>query len=101
MKLYGYYNNDGKIQQAEIEAVEKVILIPKEGKNFPFYYGDSIDREQIGKPLGYYQDIVFFAEESREKAVEMFVEYAQKKFLESEKVFEKEKAVLERLRAKE
>lgn len=99
MKLYGYYNNEGKIHQAEIEVEEKVVLVPKEGGNFPFYYGDSIDKEQLEKPLGCCQDVVFFAEESREKAKEMFVKFAEKKFLASEELFEKTRDVLERLRS--
>lgn len=101
MKLYGYWNNDGRIHQAEIEVEEKVILVPKEGRNFPFYYGGSIDKEQLEKPLGYCQDVVFFTEESREKAKKMFVKFAEKKFLASEELFDKTRDVLERLRAEE
>lgn len=57
MKLYGYQNKDGEIEQAEVEVEEKVVLVPKGQSSIPLVYEKQIDRDDIEKIIGYYPTI--------------------------------------------
>lgn len=102
MKLYAYNNNNGEIQQAEIEVKEKVILVPENGDtSFPFIYDKSIDREKVGAPIGYYGDTIFYKSPSFDMAKEIFLEDAAIRFIESQKDYEQKKTALEKLEGQE
>lgn len=87
MKLYGYQNKDGKIEQAEVEVEEKVVLIPKGQSSFPFTYEKQIGRDDIGSVIGYYPTI-FFKTPDFERAKEKFLVWAENKLADKEKVLE-------------
>lgn len=87
MKLYGYQNKDGKIEQAEVEVEEKVVLVPKGQSSIPFIYDKQLDRDSIGKVVGYYPT-VFLKTPDFEHAKEKFLEQAEKKLADKEKVLE-------------
>ncbi len=75
MKLYGYRNMKGKINEIEIEVEEQTILVPKDGSNFPFIYARQIQKNEIGKIFESYcfGDAVFLNEPDLEKARSMFL----------------------------
>lgn len=80
MKLYGYYNDNGEIKQAEIEVKEKIVLVPlKDGDSFPFLYENSIERDKIGELIGW-NGTIFYREPSFERAKEKFLEKARKEY---------------------
>lgn len=87
MKLYGYQNKDGKIEQAEVEVEEKVVLVQKEQATFPFTYDKQLARDNIGKIIGYYPTI-FLKTPDFERAKEKFLEQAENKLTDKEKALE-------------
>lgn len=102
MKLYAYHNNNGEIQQAEIEVKEKVVLVLENGgTSLPFAYESSIDAEKVGVPIGYFEDTIFYKSPSFEMAKEIFLENTKRHFTESQKAYEQKKAVLEKLEGQE
>lgn len=101
MKLYGYYNDNGKIKTAEVEVKEKVILVPEnEDSSIPFIYNESIDREKIGKVIGW-GNVIFYKEPSFESAKEKFLDKTRREYSESQKDFEEKKAILEMMEKQE
>ena len=102
MKLYAYHNNNGEIQQEEFEVKEKVILVPEnDGTSFPFIYDKSIDKKDVGVPIGYLEDTIFYSQPSFDMAKEKFLENTRRRFTESQKVYEQKKAALEKLKGQE
>lgn len=87
MKLYGYQNENGKIKRGEIDVEEKVILIPKDGRDFPLIFGNQINREDVGKVIGFWPT-VFLKEPDFERAKELLLEKARERLSEKEKVME-------------
>lgn len=84
MKLYGYYNDNGEIRQAQVEVKEKVILVPeKDGQSIPFLCEKSIDRDKIGELIGW-NSTIFYKKPSFQMAKEKFLEKAQKEYLASQ-----------------
>lgn len=72
MKLYGYQYKDGKMEQAEIEVEEKVVLVPKGQASFPLTYDKQLDIGDIGKIVNFYPTIFLKSPD---------FEYAKEKFL--------------------
>lgn len=87
MKLYGYQNKDGKIEQAEVEVEEKVVLVPKGQSSFPFTYEKQLDRDDIESVIGYYPTI-FLKSPDFKHAKEKFLIQAENKLADKEKVLE-------------
>lgn len=87
MKLYGYQSKDGKIEQAEVEVEEKVVLVPKGQSSFPFIYEKQLDRDDIGNITGYYPTI-FLKSPDFKHAKEKFLVQAENKLADKEKVLE-------------
>ncbi len=88
MKLYGYKNENGKIAQTEIEAEEKVVLVPKENGSFPFIYDKQIDMANVGEVIGYYPTI-FLKEPNFNYAKEKFLKKARESLAGKEKYRDK------------
>lgn len=97
MKLYGYRNENGSIEQAEIEVEEKAVLVPKEQSNFPFTYDKQIDRADVGRVIGYYPTI-FLKNKDFEYAKEKFLERKKEELAEKEKYVEKQNEGLKKMR---
>ena len=97
MKLYGYRNENGKIEQAEIDVEEKVVLVRENGENFPFTYGKQINRESIGEVIGYYPTI-FLKTPDFEYAKRKFLENKRKELTEKEDISKKFQKSVESLR---
>lgn len=87
MKLYAYKYDDGTIQQAEAEAVEKVILVPEKNIDFPFIYRKRIDKEDIGELIGGFPT-VFLKHPGLEYAREKFLENARERLEERKNILE-------------
>lgn len=101
MKLYGYHNNDGKIEQAEIEVKEKIILVPTvEGKSMPFIYENNIGIEDIGTLLGW-GNTIYYKSPSFELAKEKFIEKVRGDYVRSQQDFESKSSILEKLERQE
>lgn len=88
MKLYGYQNQNGKIKIGEVEVEEKVILVPKDGKDFPFIYGKQIGRSDVGEVMGIYFPTVFLTNPDFECAKEKLLENSRKTLSEKRKAKE-------------
>lgn len=101
MKLYGYYNDNGQIKQAEVEVKEKVVLVPEnDGESIPFLYEKSIDRDKIGELVGY-NGTIFYKQPSFEMAKEKFLETARKEYLTYQSESNKRGAIVARLEEQE
>lgn len=85
MKLYGYQNKDGKIEQAEIEVEEKVVLVPKGQSSFPLTYDKQLDEGDIGKVIGY-NPTIFLKSPDFEHAKEKFLVRAENELSKKEDV---------------
>lgn len=88
MKLYGYQNQNGKIKTGEVEVEEKVILVPKDGKDFPLIYRNKIDRGDVGRVTGIYCPTVFLTSPDFECAKEKLLENSRKTLSEKRKAKE-------------
>lgn len=88
MKLYGYQNQSGKIKTGEVEVEEKVILVSKDGKDFPLIYGNKIDKDDVGRVTGIYCPTVFLTSPDFECAKEKLLENSRKTLSEKRKAKE-------------
>lgn len=93
MKLYAYANDNGKIKQEEIEVEEKVVLVPVNNSRFPFSYDSQLDKNKIGKLVGF-NKVVFFKQPNFKGAKEMFIENARKTLSQNKGLHENSMAVL-------
>lgn len=101
MKLYGYYNDNGEIKQAEVEVKEKVILVPEnDGESIPFLYEKSIDRDKLGELVGY-SGTIFYKQPSFEMAKEKFLEKARKEYSACQSESNEKGAIVARLEKQE
>lgn len=100
MKLYGYRNKNGNIEQVETEVEEKVVLVPEEGKVFPLVYEKQIDKESVGDIIetGYCQ-AVFYKVPDFDFAKEQFLEHRRRELSEKEIDFEEQSKRIEELKS--
>lgn len=97
MKLYAYRYADGRIEQAEVEVEEKVVLVPKEQENIPFIYEKQIGKTDVGEVVGYYPT-VFLKSPDSEYAKDKFLENMRKVLAEKEDTSEKFQKAVEALK---
>ena len=97
MKLYGYYNDNGKIKKSEVEVEEETVLVPVKGEDFPFYYGGYLEKDKVGKLVGFSEEAIFLESPDPQFALEMFRQRAKEKYLESEKEYLYYRDILEKL----
>ena len=72
MKLYFYFLETEKIRSEECEVEEKPKTYKPVNKFPSGYYGCYVKKEDIGKLIGYSENVVILTEENIQKAADVF-----------------------------
>lgn len=74
MKLYGYSFYDGRLNCKEVEVEEKPKTYKVLSGHIPFTYEITFKKSDIGALVGYGNKAVFYTEQSKDKAKELFLQ---------------------------
>lgn len=72
MKLYFYFLETGKIRFKECEVIEKPKTYKPVNKFPSGFYGRYVKKEDIGKLIGYSDDVVVLTEKNIQKVADVF-----------------------------
>lgn len=78
MKLYGYSFYGGKLNCEEVEVEEKPKTFKVLSGYIPFTYGTTFRKLDIGVLVGYGNKAVFYTEQCKNKAKELFLQEYQR-----------------------